>query len=115
MSNSTMSLSSPNKDSDEKQNNNIHQTSDTESNEDDTTKTTDKSSESEEDDSDDSSDTKLSSENQSSYYDEDNDVVQVRSIKEIPMKKSEPIIGTNKRTGPVPQVRFSKLVNQMNN
>lgn len=106
LSNSTMSLNSPNKDV--KVNSKIDSESEEEEDEEESiTKSTEETSESEEE-SMDTSQTKQSSENQSSYIDDD-EAVQIRPISAISRKKAE----NEKRNAPVPQVRFSKLVNHM--
>lgn len=110
LSNSTMSLSSPNKDLESNVRNGKHRSSDNES---DATKSSEGTSESDEELSGESSETKPSSENQSSYYDEDDDAVQVRSIKETLKKKTRSNGESGERAAPVPQVRFSKLVSHM--
>lgn len=113
VSNSTMSLSSPNKDVDSNMKNGKNHSSDNDSDEDDTTKTTEETSESEEEMSEGSSQIKPSSENQSSYYeDEDDKAVQVRSVKEVARKRADASAVSGKRA-PVPQVRFSKLVSHI--
>lgn len=113
ISNSTMSLSSPNRDIDSNMRNGKNHSSDNNSDEDDTTKTTDETSESEEEISEGSSQIKHSSENQSSYYeDEDVRAVQDRSTKEVAKKRADAIAVSGKRA-PVPQVRFSKLVSHI--
>lgn len=113
LSNSTMSLSSPNKDLESNVRNGKHRSSDNESDEDDATKSSEGISESDEELSGESSETKPSSENPSSYYDEDDDAVQVRSIKETLKKKTRSNGESGERAAPVPQVRFSKLVSHM--
>lgn len=111
MSNSTMSLSSPNKDNDSNVKIGKKHLRENDSDEyDDTTKTSEETSESEEEISARSSQTKQSS---SSYEDDDDEAVQVHSIKEIARKKADTIAG--KRAAPVPQVRFSKQVSHSKN
>lgn len=115
MSNSTMSLSSPNKDINS---NGKNQLADSESDDDESFKSTEESSESDEEESKCSSQTKQSSENQSSYLDDDyddddDDAVRVHRIKSTAKKQNEADLETGKRSAPVPQVRFSKLVNHM--
>lgn len=110
MANSTMSLTSPNKDMkiNSKVDRDHSSVSESGDEEESVTKSTEETSESEEDESMDSSQTKHSSENRSSYMDDD-DAVQIRPISAISKKKAE----TEKRNAPVPQVRFSKLINHM--
>lgn len=116
MSNSTMSLSSPNKDI-----NSIgrNQSADSESDDDESSKSTEESSESDEEESKCSGQTKQSSENQSSYLDDDDDdddeddAVRVHQIKSTAKKHNDTALGAGKRSAPVPQVRFSKLANHM--
>lgn len=118
MSNSSMSLDSPKKDIISR---NKKTVSDLESEEEDeedeeTSKSTDNSSDSDdEEESKSSSQTKQSTENQSSHLeDEDDDnAVQVRPMAGISKKKLEAKPEPLKRGAPVPQVRFSKLVNHM--
>lgn len=108
LSNSTMSLSSPNKDIDSNVRNDRNRLSESESDDDETVRTTEETSESEEEQSEESSLTKPSTENHSSSYeDDDDDKVRVHSIKEAIKKKPKANL---ERTAPTPHVRFSKLV-----
>lgn len=56
-----------------------------------------------------SSQTRESSELRSSINGDDDDAAKVRPMETLTMKKPEP----EKRTVPVPQIRFSKLLNNM--
>lgn len=118
LSNSTMSLNSPSKDAISKGRNRMNKSESEEEDEDEeeTTKSTGQSSESDdEEESMGSSQTKQSTENQSSYLDEDDDdnAVQVRPITGLTKRKPDNKPEPQKRGAPVPQVRFSKLVNHM--
>lgn len=107
ISNSTISLSSPNKDinANGKNDKNHSRVSESDDEDEEYTKSTEETTEeSDEEESKGSSQTKQSSENHSS-----DNAVQVRPITAMSKKKAEP----GKRTAPVPQVRFSKLVNHM--
>lgn len=109
LSNSTMSLSSPNKN-----NHNMNgATSNSNSDSEETSKSTEETSESEEEQSGGSSQTKQSSENKTSYSEDDDDAVEVHPIKSMAKKKVDVTSEGDKRLAPVPQVRFSKLVSHM--
>lgn len=113
LSNSTMSLSSPNKNG---KNLSIDSESeDDDEEEEDSIKSTEESTESDDEDSRDSSLTKPSTHNASSIYDDDDDddAVEIRPIKELAKKKAGAKPQLEKRAAPVPQVRFSKLVSHM--
>lgn len=112
MSSSTMSLDSPNKDAIIGGRNRLNE-SESEGEEDDDEEETTKSQTSDSDDEEESigsSQTK-----QSSFLDEDDDdnAVQVRPIAGITKQKPDNKPEPQKRGVPVPQVRFSKLVNHM--
>lgn len=120
LSNSTMSLSSPNKDFKDRG----HRSSDSESEEEDdeeeeeeeeeSLKSSDETTGSEDEDS---SMTKPSTVNASSVNDDDDDdddAVELRPIKTAAKKKVD-IKPQTERAAPVPQVRFSKLVSHMKN
>lgn len=116
-----MSLDSPNKDASLRDRNKVNgleseEEDDEDEEDEETTKSTEGSSDSDdEEESRSSGQTKQSTENQSSHLeDEDDDnAVQVRTIAEISKKKPETKPEPMKRGAPVPQVRFSKLVNHM--
>lgn len=117
LSNSTMSLSSPNKDLHLKGGRNRSSDSeseDDEEEEEESIKSTEETTESEDEESRDSSLTKPSTINASSVYeDDDDDAVQVRPIKSLAKKNTGTKPHPEKRAAPVPQVRFSKLVGHM--
>ncbi|XP_031619179.1 protein FAM92A-like [Contarinia nasturtii] len=128
LSNSTMSLNSPNKDIHSNLKKDTHQSSEDselddeeeeEEDEDVSSKSTEETTESEV--SRDTKDTRCSTENQSSSVCvDDNDDVQIRPVKAIPRKRSgqdkaepEKERSVPEQPRPVPQVRFSKMINHM--
>lgn len=119
MSNSSMSLDSPNKDRSSRDTNKVsdlesEDEDDEDEDEEETTKSTEGSSNSDdEDESKSSSQTKQSTKNQSLDDEDDDNAVQVRPIAGISKKKPDIKPELQKRGAPVPQVRFSKLVNHM--
>lgn len=121
LSNSTMSLSSPNKDMNLKDRGNRSSDSESEEEEEDddeeeeeSLKSSEETTESEDEDSRDSSMTKPSTVNASSVNDDDDDdAVEIRPIKTAAKKKVGIKPQPEKRAAPVPQVRFSKLVSHM--
>lgn len=110
LSNSTMSLSSPNKNG--KNRSSESESEDDDEEEEESIKSTEESTESDEEDSRDSSLTKPSTHNASSIYDDD-DAVEIHPIKTLTKKKAGAKPQPEKRAAPVPQVRFSKLVSHM--
>lgn len=115
LSNSAMSLNSPNNRIKSTLRNGMHKSIDGETGEEDededeeeeegeSIESTEVTTESDEELS---SQTRESSELQSSMNGDDDDAAKVRPMKTLTMKKPEP----EKRTVPVPQIRFSKLLN----
>lgn len=120
LSNSTMSLNSPNRDINSNVKNRSSEESESDDDEDEededaSSKTTEETTESEV--SRDTKDTKQSTKNQSSSFCEDDEAVEIRPVKAIPRKRSglkpEPEKRNVPEQRPVPQVRFSKLINHM--